>query len=386
MARIDKVEVLRRVDLAALMTELLGPPKQMGGKLNWRSPVAVGTGKTPPCHIRGSNSHGVEFWHDFHSDLDGNAIDLLLLINPSLDFKAALEQLATRAGVTEGRPLPAAPYRQPIDRTSTTPASDEFRDWVRWCQQALSNTPDGTNALGWLERKGFKPDLVIAAGIGFDIGHWRTDEWDKDRRVSHGISGASGIVYPIRDGQGVVQYAQTRNLDWHPDSEYPKYFNPKGITNPHVGHWIGAGTTGAPVVVVEGPSDALAAWSASNNGDEFSVAALIGAGVAQRSDVIDTIINRWSNHPIVVATDPDAAGRRAADVLITAFTERGNPVARLNPVGGDIADWQLHAPNFAALFRDAVNNTVHSSTIHRTTQKHTIRHRSRTNGSEAMQL
>lgn len=361
MGRIDKTEVLARVNLGELMTELLGAPKQSGRKLTWPSPTVAGTGKSPPCHIRGTNAAGVEFWHDFASGGDGNAIDLLMMVNPSTpDFKSALTFLAERVGVAAGKPLPPAISKSVSTHQPARPAGDEFRQWVDWCRAGLTETRLGAEALDWLTNKGFNADVVVAAGIGFDVGHWRSDEWPKQRRQRCGISNASGVVYPIRDAAGVIQYAQTRNLQWTPDSDYPKYFNPKGLINPHIGHWIGSATAGAPVVVVEGPSDGLAAWSASGDGDDFSVASIIGAGVAQRDDVVDVIAQRWPGHPIVVATDADVAGREAATALLNAFDGLGFPTIRLVPRGGDIADWQLLSDAFLTDFRRAVDAAVNS--------------------------
>lgn len=148
----------------------------------------------------------------------------------------------------------------------------DFAEWIESCasRQWLDGDPDATrarqpglprgDAAGRQDRLRRRrgPRLDVAAGPPCSARHRRGHlPLARPRRASH--------------------YAQNRNLRWSAGSRRPRYVNPtRTVTNPAIAYWADPGQhAGRPVIVVEGPTDALAARQLGHD-----VAALIGAGHA----------------------------------------------------------------------------------------------------------
>jgi len=337
--RLDRIEVLSRVSLADVLTAELGHPRRSGGELWWPSVDAArpGTGKSPPTHIVGADSNGIEHFKDFASGRSGTAVDVLI-ITRGLDFADALRVLAERAGVVPGAALPPRPPRPAVaPAVPGAPPSPEFGEWIDACTGRLwvPDSRSAAEARAWLAGRGYGEQILRGARIGFDPGARRDPDWPRERRVAHGIPGLGGVTIPMFDRDGQLTYAQTRNLHWSPGSRWPKYVNPtRLVANPAVAFWADPGRhVGRPVLVAEGPTDALAARQVGHD-----AVALIGAGNAAHPDVAARISAAFgSDRPFVVMTDPDAAGRLAGEHLVSDLRTAGAPAMYQPPGDDDLA-------------------------------------------------
>lgn len=337
--RLDRIEVLARVSLADVLTAELGHPRRSGGELWWPSVDAArpGTGKSPPTHIVGADANGIEHFKDFASGRSGTAVDVLI-ITRGLDFAGALRLLAERAGVVPGVDPGPRPPRPAVDAAPVGgPPSPEFARWVDACTDRLWATDDrpAAEARAWLAGRGYSEQILRCARIGFDPGVRRDPDWPRERRAAHGIPGIGGVTIPLFDRGGQLTYAQTRNLRWSPGSRWPKYVNPtRLVANPAVAFWADPGRhAGRPVVVVEGPTDALAVRQVGHD-----VVALIGAGHAANPAIAAGVVQSFGpDRPFVIMTDPDAAGRLAGEYLAAHLRAIGATVTHQTPGDDDLA-------------------------------------------------
>lgn len=344
-SRFDRVEILSRVSLADVLTREVGLPKQAYGSEQWWpsvDPALPGTGKTPPTHIVGADSHGVEHFKDFASGRSGTAVDVLM-IRRGLSAGEALWALAEQAGLAAGRHLPPPAERpQIMARPAGSPPSAEFGQWLERCAQRLwlPRHRAAAEAREWLAGRGFGEEILRAAKAGYDIGARSDSQWPKERRTEHGVPNLAGVTFPMYGRDGELTYAQTRNLRWQPDSRWPKYVNPSGVvTNPAIVYWCDQEVrAGAPVIVVEGPTDALAVRQVG-----YDIAALIGAGHAANPATAERLVEAFGlDRPYLIMTDPDQAGRLAAGQLMEQLQAAGAVVMEAEPGDrSDIADWLI---------------------------------------------
>lgn len=337
--RLDRTEILSRVSLAEVLTAELGPPRTTSGEAWWPSvdPALPGTGKSPPTHIAGTSTDGIEHFKDFASGRSGTAADVVM-IRRGVDFATALRALAERVGLSAERPLPPVPDRPtPRAQPRGAPPTAELAEWIATCARRLwlTDHPAATEAREWLTGRGYQERLLRQANIGYDPGARRDAPWPRERRAAHGIPSIAGVTIPLYDRMGTLTYAQTRNLRWTPESRYPKYVNPsRAVTNPAIAYWADPGRhAGRPVIVVEGPTDALAARQTGHD-----VAALVGAGQATNPSVAAKLVEAFgTDRPFVIMTDPDAAGRLAGEQLVTHLWTAGAAAVHHPPDGDDLA-------------------------------------------------
>jgi hypothetical protein len=343
MAELDRDDVLARISLADVLTREVGPPKRQGSQWWWPSvdPALEGTGKTPPTHIYTTTPAGVELFKDFTSDRSGTAADVLM-IRRSIDFATALAVLAQQAGITSEDRLPAPlPRNRPAPRRPVRPPPAELLAWIDDCTQRLwaQNRPSAV-ARQWLADRGYTNSCLVEARVGYDLGAHLDSQRPKQVRAEHGIPNMAGVVFPIFNAAGQPAYAQTRSITWTKTSDYPKYVNPTGILNPGIGIWADPDPdprrrAGAPVIVVEGPTDALAARQAGHD-----VAGLIGAGRATNPTTAHNLIDVFGpDRPYVIMTDPDRPGRSAGQFLVAHLWHTGATATYRSPPDTDIADW-----------------------------------------------
>ncbi len=355
--RLDRIEVLSRVSLADVLTAELGHPRRSGGELWWPSVDAArpGTGKSPPTHIVGADSNGIEHFKDFASGRSGTAVDVLI-ITRGLDFADALRVLAERAGVVPGAALPPRPPRPAVaPAVPGAPPSPEFGEWIDACTGRLwvPDSRSAAEARAWLAGRGYGEQILRVARIGFDPGAQSDPDWPRHRRAAHGIPSIGGVTIPLFDRDGQLTYAQTRNLRWAPGSRWPKYLNPtRLVANPAVAFWADPGRhAGRPVLVVEGPTDALAVRQVGHD-----AVAVVGAGNAANAEVAARISAACGpDRPFVVMTDPDAAGRLAGERLVAHLRVAGVPAVYQPPGDDDLA---ALAERMAAGFQGELNRLV----------------------------
>ena len=143
--RVDRDELLARIDLAALADELLGGHKGHGLAARWPSPDPAHsqTGRTPPMSIF-RDRRGIQRWHCFATGLGGTAIDLVG-VTRSWTVKEAIEWLADRAHLQPDRHPPAPLRRSPqasVDIRGPSVGDDRLYRGVRPAAVGTDRRPD----------------------------------------------------------------------------------------------------------------------------------------------------------------------------------------------------------------------------------------------------
>lgn len=347
---LDREAVLDATDLAALADELLGPRRGTAASAKWScpNPQHAQTGKTPPLGVfRGH--FGEERWHCHGCGIGGTAIDLLMTVR-GVDFRAALEELAGRAGIREWTPPHTPRVRRPPSSAKPTAAGvsdpEGLARYLRDCEARLWQ-PDGRPVLRWLTRaRGLHEAVLRANRVGADPGKRRQP------RPEGMPAGGWAAVLPTFEGERLV-FVQLRSLNAFPQ----RYLNAASAlaTNPRLAFYSPSGEPVARVLVVaEGVIDALSANAAG-----FRSAALLGTGHAHRdqpgdADIADRLMARGV--PIALALDADSAGDNAASRLRDLLRERGARVARVHvPVEhNDLNRWMRRSPDWPRTLSDAV--------------------------------
>jgi hypothetical protein len=154
----------------------------------------------------------------------------------------------------------------------------------------------------YLRSRGLDPDLAAATGIR------STSDW----------YGRPAVLFPLRDCSGELVAIQGRYTDNHA---------PKCRSTSGTGEAIfRAGDPSGVVAIVEGPLDALALHSAG-----VPAIALIGA-------TAPGWITRSLRGSILLATDADERGDRAATEIRRALRVDPSRIARLRPASKDFAE------------------------------------------------
>jgi len=152
------------------------------------------------------------------------------------------------------------------------------------------------------------------------------------------------LTLPVHDRDGQVVSFVGRKNPTNDDERAPKYLNGAGSPlfskGEHLFGIAGPGLVGldrgARAVLVEGPLDAVAI-TAGTGGRAVGVASLGTALTDVQADRLTELYAR-SGQQITVATDPDRAGRAAAERAYFALAARGqNPKAAALPDGVDPA-------------------------------------------------
>lgn len=324
--------ILDRIDLEALADELCGPRRGQGSGARWPSPVPdhPQTGRTPPMSIF-TDRRGRQRWTCWSTGASGTAIDLVS-VNRRTDVSASIDWLAERAGqVAEPvrpTPRPAAPRR--------TGASAALREYVHACRAELYK-PSGESARQWLERRHLDPAIADLNDVGFDPG-------PSALRRARGLPyRGPGIVLPAFDRLGQLVYAQTRYFN--PETAGRKYDNPssKHATKPAVSWPRLLDSSGHQTIVCEGLIDALTVA-----GVPMRAVAILSA-----SDSAQAVVElSKDSHQLVLALDPDEAGREASRRLRTGLADIGARTVRGVLLPNDLNKMaQCHGDQFGSILR-----------------------------------
>lgn len=328
--RLDRAELLARVDLAALLTEFLGPPRRQGRTPYWPCPAPAHggqTGKTPPVTIR--VRQGIPRWHCHSCGEGGTAVDLVMQVHQR-DVGEAFRLLRDRADGAEpvSRRSPAAPARPeppqpPLDRAALVAYTER-------CRQLLW-TGMGGPGVTELNRRGLRPAVLRVNGVGYDPGPALVP------RPAGLPRGGPAIVLPVLDGAGQPVYLQARYLT---PVQGRRYDNPTGRAvgdSPRVAFLR---TPEAPVnarvlMVCEGQLDALSAAQAG-----YAAAAVLGAGYPDER-VAQRLVDHAAGRALLLAFDADPRGLDGAAKL-AALLRSCDPAVRVvavHPPHGDLNDW-----------------------------------------------
>jgi DNA primase len=302
-------EVLDRIDLAALLTSLSGPPVGSGRGARW-SCFSPDHQDDHPSVSMFVDRKGLERWRCWSDGHAGTAIDAVM-IGHNLDVPGALRWLAERAGH-----VPDPTTRVPTS-SAPRPLSAAVQRWANDCEHRLWR-PEGAGALQWLRQRGLDDDVLRANRIGYDPGNHVAP-----RRP--GLPCWRAVTVCSFSSTGELAYVQARNLDGQAPSKYSNP-TPRHGTLPTVTFPRGAPQTGL-LVVSEGVLDGLVVAQAG-----YRSAALISTSSVAPGDTspaADRIRAHARGALIVLALDGDAAGRTATARLCSQLGDAPVRVLRI---------------------------------------------------------
>ncbi len=300
-------DLLVRVDIVDLIDSFV-PLKKTGSNFMARCPFH--TEKTPSFSV----SRKKQFYHCFGCGASGNAISFLMDYN-HLDFVEAIEDLAAFIGVDVPREK-NTPYQPKQDFSTLYQTLEQVAAFYH----STLNSPDGSEALAYLRRRGVSDDISERYQLGFAVDRWdelskhfspkplfdsgMLTENDNGRRYDRF---RNRLMFPIHDRRGRIIGFGGRVLD---DST-PKYLNSPETaifskSNELYGLHQALSRQNRPdrFVIVEGYMDVIAL---AQHGIDNAVATL-GTSTSQRH--IETLF-RFSNE-LVLCFDGDNAGQKAA--------------------------------------------------------------------------
>ena len=347
----DRDAIIAEVDLRALADELLGD--HTGGERNpaWRcpNPQHAQTGRTPPVNVFTSH-RGEQRWRCHGCGDGGTAIDLVMACR-GVDLREAMQELADRAVQAPRQPdweprRLVRPVTEPVRGCRDT---EGLTAYVDSCERVLWRS-DGAGVRRWLtEERGLPADVLRTNHVGADLGPRRQPRPD-------GMCRMGGAVLPVIAG-GEVVYAQVRVP--HPRPDRPRYLNPSAdlAPNPRLARFRPPKVEHPEVLVTEGAIDALSAASVG-----YRAVAVLSAGYPDRS--VAHALSRLP-HPLVIAFDPDDAGRQGADRLAHLLDAELRPAAVLDLEHGDINDALRHAQDWGHDLPDRVHQATASPAMGR---------------------
>lgn len=322
----DRDDLLRRIDLAALLDELSpGPATRLGPNARWRC-IDPGHDDQHPSISMFTDRRRIQRWKCWSGGHGGTAIDALLVAKGGT-VADVLADLRRRAGdpeiVDPERAAPPHP-KPPIDQPQIADAA--VLEYVERCSKLLWR-PEGRVVRDYLvQARHLDPDTLKANQVGADLGPSFLP------RAAGLPRGGVAAVLPTHGSDGRVTYAQARYLD--PIDGRPKYDNPASrlATNPRVG-WVAAPheRDGRHLIVCEGTIDAL---SVASQG--IAAVAVLGATYVDRR-VAAELLSHSNGRRVVLAFDGDRAGRTATDTLTAELNaRRATPTVVALPDGRDV--------------------------------------------------
>lgn len=355
----ERDEVRRRTDLLTLVAETV-PLKQAGRE--WVGCCPFHDDRTPSFSV--SREEGVFYCHGCHKG--GDVFDFVML-RDGVDFRAALELLAGRAGVTlstSASPEAAARTAQRRRLVNLLEAAAAFYEGELAAGQ-------GAEARAYLDARGVGPEARATFRLGVAPAAWsRLSEHLLARGAAPEDLVAAGlslrrrddrglvdrfrdrIMFPIRDVSGRVVGFGGRRLK---DGEGPKYLNsPEGLVFTKRHFWYDLSVARPAirregrVVVVEGYMDVIACHEAGIPG---CVASLGTSLTTEQVQGLGADAER-----VILAYDADQAGRAAALRAIAMMVGRGLDVrVCLVPDGKDPDEFvrQHGGPAFRAVLEGA---------------------------------
>jgi hypothetical protein len=343
----DRDALIAAVDLRALADELLGPSRGGRRSATWHcpNPQHQQTGRTPPVTIFTSR-RGEPRWRCHGCGTGGSAIDLVMECHGT-DVREALEYLARRVGLRVELPTWTRPPRRPsVQRGPAEPPASRYLEaltaYVLSCARTLW-LPAGRSVRQWLTQDRGLPEGVLRANhVGVDLGSGR--QWRPE-----GMPRAAGAVLPVTV-DGVAIYAQVRVP--HPRAHRPRYLNPTVdlASNPRLARFRPPICDHDEVVITEGAVDALSVAAAG-----YRAVAVLSAGYPDRA--VAYALSRLPK-PLVIAFDPDDAGRAGAAQLAALLAAEHRPAAVIALRHGDLNDTLLRARDWPAKLAEYVHEAV----------------------------
>jgi DNA primase len=328
--RVERDDLLARVDLESLLDALTGPSD--GGR--WHCPDRDHPDVHPSVTVT-VGSDGIQRWRCWSGGHRGTAIDAVAAAH-RIPVGEAMRWLADRYGSWPT-----------IDRAARPPsprAGEPHRCVIAYVQRAerLLWTSAGEPQRRWLAERGLGEEVLRVNRVGADPGRRFLP------RPRGFPTGRPAVVYPALSPGGTVAYFQARYLD--PPPGRSRYDNPARVhaTSPRVA-WLHPPHDAAAdvLMVTEGVGDGLVAAQAG-----LPTVAVLGCQYpdAHLADTIEITRDRsprlWSA-TVVVCFDGDDAGRHGAERLAALFDQRRVPHRVLAPPEGvDLSAWAATDPGW----------------------------------------
>lgn len=347
----DIAMVRDATDLVALVSRHLAL-KRTGN--SWVGLCPFHGEKTPSFSVSADKG----FYHCFGCGKSGDAIAFCMEME-HLDFVAAVESLAAAAGIRVRYDDKA----QGEGRRERSKLVDTMEAAVGWYHDRLLSAPDAGAARSYLRSRGFDSELVKQYRLG-----WAPDDWDALARSLRSSGSAlervglvfvnrrgrkqdffrNRVLFPIFDAQGAPVSFGARIL---PGGDGAKYRNTAETPLYHKSrvlyglNWAKASiVNNDQVIICEGYTDVIGFAVAGMN------RAVATCGTALTEDHVKML--RKFARRIVLAFDPDAAGRAAADRVYAWEHTHDIDVSVVDlPAGEDPADLARSDPQ---KLRDAV--------------------------------
>ena len=306
MSLLDDVKA--RLDIVDVVSGYV-PLAQAGKNLRARCPFH--TERTPSFYVFPER----QTWRCFGACAEGGDAISFVMKEENVEFREALHTLAQRVGVS--LPSPRAQRQvSPLHRANDAAA--------RFYHERLVGSPEGTQALAYLEERGVTRETAASFGLGLSpVGwdelrdHLAAQGFQDELLVEAGLiqrSPAGGVrdlfhgrlMFPIRDADGRTAGFGGRSLD----GSDPKYLNTPRTSIFDKGSILYALDAASESirlegvgVVVEGYMDAL---MAHQYGFRNVVASM---GTALTASQVAHLVGLGRHY--VLALDPDVAGQEA---------------------------------------------------------------------------
>ena len=307
-------EVKHRLDIVEVVSSYLQVNKS--GR-NYKALCPFHSEKTPSFVVFPESQR----WYCFGACNEGGDIFNFVMKMEGWDFRTALEELATQAGVD----LEPLTPRQAKAAEEGERLRDLLATTARYYHHILVKSPEADVGRDYVEGRGLSAETVDAFQLGYSLPGWDRSRdylleqgYDVDELIKAGIvverdDGGTydrfreRLMIPIRDGRGRVIAFGARTLD--PEG-VPKYLNsPKTILFDKSKTLFGldrgrrAIRREDRVVIVEGYMDVMQAHQAGYE----NVVAQMGTALTEAQL---KQLQRYTER-IVLALDPDAAGVQA---------------------------------------------------------------------------
>ena len=308
MSTVD--EVKQHLDIVDVVSQHVA--LQKAGR-NFRALCPFHSERTPSFYVFPDR----QTWHCFGACATGGDIISFVMKREGLEFRAALELLAQRAGVALRAPSAEQedPRREILRRANEAAA--------HFFHHHLLNSPDAVSALQYVRGRGLDQETIASFQLGY-----APDSWDGLKRHLSGLGFEEGdllaagllvegergsydrfrgrLMFPIRDERGRVVGFGARALD----DSVPKYLNTPqspifdkgGIlyaldrAREHI-------RSSGQAVIVEGYMDAIAA----HQHELGNVVASMGTAITERQV---GLLKRYTRN-LILALDADLAGSEA---------------------------------------------------------------------------
>jgi len=308
MSTVD--EVKQRLDIVDVVSQHVA--LQKAGR-NFRALCPFHSERTPSFYVFPDR----QTWHCFGACATGGDIISFVMKREGLEFRAALELLAQRAGVALRAPSAEQedPRREILRRANEAAA--------HFFHHQLLNSPDAVSALQYVRDRGLNQETIVSFQMGYAPdswdglkGHLSGLDFEEGDLLAAGllVEGERGpydrfrgrLMFPIRDERGRVVGFGARALD----DSVPKYLNTPqspifdkgGIlyaldrAREHI-------RSSGQAVIVEGYMDAIAA----HQHELGNVVASMGTAITERQV---GLLKRYTRN-LILALDADLAGSEA---------------------------------------------------------------------------